>query len=162
MANSAIAAGYDVVLYGRWEPGLAVEELPYGFPIVRVPVDPLMAVPGLRWLGRRRVRTGQARGHRSVAVPTGARRRGPMGLVRRAWSARRWASFPASIMGWVAALEDVVEPADIWHGMWIAGLPASVRLRKRLGGAALYDSRDVYLQSRELARLSPRPASRWR
>jgi glycosyltransferase involved in cell wall biosynthesis len=156
MADSAMAAGFDVVLYGRWEPGLALEESPYGFPIVRVPVDPLMAVPRLRALGRRRLRAGQARGHRSVVVPTGARRRGPVGLLRRVWSARRWASFPASIMGWVAALDEVAEPADIWHGMWIAGLPAALRMRDRFGGAALYDSRDVYLQSRELARLSPR------
>jgi glycosyltransferase involved in cell wall biosynthesis len=156
MANSAIAAGFDVTLYGRWEPGLALEDAPYGFPMIRVPVDPLMAVPGLRALGRRRVRTGAARGHRSVPVPTGERRRGLAGRARRVWSARRWASFPASIMGWVAALEEVVEPADIWHGMWIAGLPAAVRMRSRFGGAALYDSRDVYLQSRELARLPPR------
>ena len=156
MATSAIQAGFDVTVYGRWEPGLAREESPYGYPIVRVPVDPFMAVPGLRWYGRRRLRAGLARGHRSVPMPSAERGRGPIGALRRLWSARRWLSFPASILGWGAALDEVVEPSDIWHGMWIAGLPAAVRQKRRLGGAALYDSRDVYMQGRELARLSPR------
>jgi len=156
MAASAIRAGYDVTVYGRWEPGLERVESPFGYRIVRVPVDPLMAVPGLRWYGRRRLRAGVARGHRSVAHHAAERRGGALGLLRRVWSARRWLLFPASILGWGAALDEVAEPHDIWHGMWIAGLPAAVRQKHRLGGAALYDSRDVYMQGRELARLSPR------
>lgn len=156
MAGSAIRAGFDVTVYGRWEPGLAWEESLYGYRIVRVAVDPLLAVPGLRWYGRRRVRAGLARGHRSVSVPAAGHRQGLLGLVRRAWSARRWLLFPASILGWGAALDEVAERHDIWHGMWIAGLPAAVRQKRRLGGAALYDSRDVYMQGRELARLSRR------
>jgi hypothetical protein len=159
MATSAIRAGFEVTVYGRWEAGLEREEAPYGYRIVRVPVDPFMAIPGLRSYGRRRLRKGLARGHRSVTFPSAARRRGPLGIVRRAWSARRWLLFPASILGWGAALDEVVEPSEIWHGMWIAGLPAAVRQKRRLGGAALYDSRDVYMQGRELARLPPRARS---
>jgi glycosyltransferase involved in cell wall biosynthesis len=52
-------------------------------------------------------------------------------------------------MGWAVALEAVAEPADIWHGMWAGSLPALVRLRRRHGGRAIYDSRDVYMLSRE-------------
>lgn len=156
MASSAIRAGCEVTVYGRWELGLEREESPYGYRIVRVPVDPFLAVPGLRWYGRRRVRAGLARGHRSVPTPPAERRRGLLGLMRRGWSARRWLLFPASILGWGAALDGVAEPHDIWHGMWIAGLPAAVRQKRRLGGTALYDSRDVYMQGRELARLSGR------
>ena len=32
-------------------------------------------------------------------------------------------------MGWATALAQVAEPADIWHGMWAASLPALARLR---------------------------------
>ena len=56
--------------------------------------------------------------------------------------------FPLRPMGWAIALEDVVEPADIWHGMWAGSLPALHRLRARFGGRTIYDSRDVYMRSR--------------
>jgi glycogen synthase len=56
--------------------------------------------------------------------------------------------FPLRPMGWAIALEDVVEPADIWHGMWAGSLPALHRLRARFGGHTIYDSRDVYMRSR--------------
>jgi glycosyltransferase involved in cell wall biosynthesis len=53
------------------------------------------------------------------------------------------------------ALEEVAEPADLWHGMWAGSLPALVRLRRRHGGRAVYDSRDVYLHSRVFDRMRP-------
>ncbi len=56
-------------------------------------------------------------------------------------------------MGWAIALDDVVEPADIWHGMWAGSLPALDRMRRRYGGRAVYDSRDVFMHSRKFARL---------
>ena len=56
--------------------------------------------------------------------------------------------FPLRPMGWAIALEEVVEPADIWHGMWAGSLPALHRLRARFGGRTIYDSRDVYMRSR--------------
>ncbi len=55
--------------------------------------------------------------------------------------------------GWAVALEDVAEPADIWHGMWVGSLPAVLAMRRRHGGRAIYDSRDVFMRSREYARL---------
>ena len=55
-------------------------------------------------------------------------------------------------LGWARALDDVVEPADIWHGMWAGSLPALMRMHRRHGGATIYDSlRDVYMQSRGFA-----------
>lgn len=61
--------------------------------------------------------------------------------------------FPLGPLGWAAALQRVAEPADIWHGMWAGSLPALVRMRARHGGRALYDSRDIFMESREWAHL---------
>lgn len=69
---------------------------------------------------------------------------------RRWW--RRIRTFPLYPLGWAAALEATAEPADIWHGMWAGSLPALARLRRRHGGRTIYDSRDVYMQSRDFAR----------
>lgn len=59
--------------------------------------------------------------------------------------------YPVRPLAWARALERVAEPADVWHGMWAGSLPALDRLRRRHGGRSLYDSRDVYMESRELA-----------
>jgi glycosyltransferase involved in cell wall biosynthesis len=61
--------------------------------------------------------------------------------------------FPMRPLGWAVALEAVVEPADIWHGMWAGSLPALERMRRGYGGRTVYDSRDVYMESRDFARL---------
>ena len=79
-------------------------------------------------------------------------------LVRRVrGKLRHWRSvlytFPLRPMGWAIAVEDVAEPADIWHGMWAGSLPALMRLRRRHGGRTIYDSRDIYMLSREYFRL---------
>jgi glycosyltransferase involved in cell wall biosynthesis len=66
---------------------------------------------------------------------------------------RRLVQFPFGPLGWAAALERVAEPADIWHGMWAGSLPALVRMRSVHGGRALYDSRDIFMESREWAHL---------
>lgn len=66
---------------------------------------------------------------------------------------RRIREFPLRPMAWATALEAVVEPADIWHGMWAGSLPALESLRRRHGGRTIYDSRDVFMRSREFARL---------
>jgi glycosyltransferase involved in cell wall biosynthesis len=54
-------------------------------------------------------------------------------------------------LGWSAALADVAEPADLWHGMWAGSLPALAAMRRRHGGATIYDSRDLFLDSRDFA-----------
>jgi glycosyltransferase involved in cell wall biosynthesis len=63
------------------------------------------------------------------------------------------AVFPLRPMAWAVALEDAVEPADLWHGMWAGSLPALGRLRRKHGGKTIYDSRDIYLHSREFDRM---------
>ncbi len=72
--------------------------------------------------------------------------------------------FPIRPLAWAAALEDVAEPAQVWHGMWAGSLPALERLRDRHGGVTVYDSRDVYLHARIFDRIHPRVRSlflRW-
>jgi len=200
VARSAEGAGFDVVAYARWEAGLALEEEVEGLRIVRAPIVVRMAIPGLRWSGRREVARLRAA---AAATPTGApapaalasfsgARAGrhappawtdgrkplrvklrdfwgdPLGYGRRI--ARRivrvplravrglvgpFVLFPLRPMAWAAALEDVAEPADLWHGMWAGSLPALERLRRRHGGRTVYDSRDVYLHARVFDRMRP-------
>ena len=180
MARSAAAAGYEAIVYARWEPGLPLEEEADGYRIVRVASNWRMAVPGLRPSGERAVarllrteNVGAAGGNpdsegESGPAPAPAPAR-PVSIVRRvfrhaAWVvARRLAipkpilSFPLRPLGWAAALEPVVQPADIWHGMWAGSLPALGRLRRRHGGRTVYDSRDVFLHSRAFDRMHPAP-----
>jgi glycosyltransferase involved in cell wall biosynthesis len=68
---------------------------------------------------------------------------------------RRLVTFPIRPIGWAIALDEVVEPADLWHGMWAASLPALDRLGRHHGGRTIYDSRDVYIHARALEAMSP-------
>jgi glycosyltransferase involved in cell wall biosynthesis len=86
----------------------------------------------------------------------------PARLARRAVrrvgrKVKRWRglvfTFPVRPLGWSFALESVVEPADVWHGMWAGSLPALQRMRRLHGGRTIYDSRDVYMLSRDFASL---------
>lgn len=180
MVRSAQEAGYQAVVYARLEPGLPVIEKTPDFTIIRAPIDWRQAVPGLRGAPLRRYRrlferaraqaAAAADGDATAGVVTApvagpldrsakARlRRFPRTLVFVALRPFRRTLgqamlFPLRPMGWAAALEQVVEPADIWHGMWAGSLPAQVRLRRRFGGRTIYDSRDVYMHARTLGAL---------
>ena len=137
MARSAIEAGYAVSVYARWEPGLPVREPGPGYEIVRVPADETWLLPGAGGAARRRWRSGE--------LPT----------ARRSRARDRLTIFPLRPMGWARALDEVAEPADLWHGMWAGSLPALDRLRARHGGRTIYDSRDIYMRSRGFERLGP-------
>lgn len=192
MARSAVAAGDEVTILARWEPGLPLEEQADGYRIVRVPLDVRLALPGFRAGGRRRIaarlaqeaaagprgrRAAEARGPVASgtaddppgsALPAHPRRRGDVirrrtrgtwlfPILQGVWgiilTPRRLMTFPLRPMAWAVALEDVAEPADIWHGMWAGSLPALGRLRRRHGGRTIYDSRDVYLHARAFHRM---------
>jgi len=181
IARSAVGAGYTPVIYARWQPGLSLEEDLGGVPLVRVPVVLRMAIPGLRGSGRRRI-ASLRREARSTSVHG---RAGP-GVIERAATPRlgrvgasartvlRVLLRPARAivgpivlfairpMAWAAALEEVAEPAELWHGMWAGSLPALGRLRARHGGRTVYDSRDVYLHARLFDRMHPILKDRYR
>jgi glycosyltransferase involved in cell wall biosynthesis len=181
MARSARAAGYDVVIYARWFEGLALEDRLDGHRVIRVPIDPTMALPVLRRLGRRRIERLRARERAAMrgakpqvattaspeASPTPGRALGSRGLsvmglgrllfIRAIAMLPRWLRAPMMWAAWRNALRDVVEPADIWHGMWMTSLPAAVSLRSAMGGTAIYDSRDIVFESRDWPRAGRLP-----
>jgi glycosyltransferase involved in cell wall biosynthesis len=164
VARSAIAAGYDVVVYARLEPGTRPEEVREGYRIVRVPFDVRQAFPPTRAAGRRRaaMRRGSIAGSGATLGPPG-----PPGRARRLlrYLARRpplrtavaalqlALLFPLRPLAWADALDQVAEPATVWHGMWAGSLPALDRLSRRLGGRTVYDSRDIFLHARSFGRL---------
>ncbi|MEP6637820.1 MAG: glycosyltransferase [Chloroflexota bacterium] len=157
MAKSAVDAGWEVTVYARWHRGLAAVEERDGYRLVRAPRDWRYIVPGLRRIARRRYRAAMARPPSSWPASSAASQESD-----RRWRFRpldRWhwwlrvREFPLRPMGWAVALDDVVEPADIWHGMWAGSLPALARMRRRHGGRTIYDSRDVFMRSRLFARL---------
>lgn len=114
--------------------------------------------PALRTGGRTRPLSVRLRDLRDD--PVGYGRHVATRIVRLPYRAVRvlvgpFVLFPLRPMAWAAALEDVAEPADLWHGMWAGSLPALERLRRRHGGRTVYDSRDVYLHARVFDRMRP-------
>ncbi len=167
MARTALEAGYEVVVYARWEPGVAFESEGPGYRIRRAPIVPELAVPGLRGPGRRRLTAIHREGDATVGGPAvrapAIRRTSERALPLRwagavARAPRRWRDrlsiFPLRPLAWAIALDEIAEPADLWHGMWAGSLPALERLRRRFGGRTVYDSRDVYIQARAFGSMS--------
>jgi glycosyltransferase involved in cell wall biosynthesis len=202
VARSGRSAGFDVVIYGRWERGLARDAVEDGIRVVRVPVPARMLalsavgglvvrVPRLPFRGRAgrgrgpgqsttAATAGTAESHPTAATAGTAEAQPPVAradpeeaapaggwISGRIRVARRWLRFPHQVLPWAVALDAVAEPADIWHARLIGGLPAAVRQAHRLGGQVVYDSADVYSQSRELAsgglygRIVARAERRW-
>ena len=208
MATSAIEAGYDVVVYARWEPGSPLESEGDGYRIIRVPALAMLAIPGMRGRALRRIARIRASsgsgdfvepsisrarfsfGRQLRGLITAIRQRPPRplrgsatlrGLLRDAEFAgrriarvyhritriyqrrtrpidklrRRLILFPVRPIGWARALELSAVPADVWHGMWAGSLPALHALRRRHGGRAIYDSRDIYMRSRGFEQMAP-------
>lgn len=154
MARWAVDQGFEVTVYGRWEPGLPLAEERDGYRVIRAPWTSRDLLPG------RSLPTAAAQA--TPRPPIDPRRRP---LLRRVVGAVlrapiRWArlveKYPVRPLAWARTVSAVAEPADIWHGMWAGSLPALDRLRARHGGATIYDSRDVYMESRNLA-TAPRP-----
>ena len=160
IARSATRAGFDVVVYARLQDGLPAVEERDGYRVLRARWDWWLAVPGLRTLGRRRVSAsrppattrGKVRSRRAQPHQASSIKGRVLRVTGRLGEAvRAVLMFPILPMAWAHGLQDVVEPADIWHGMWAGSLPALVRESHRLGGRTIYDSRDVYMQSRLFA-----------
>ncbi len=161
IARSLVARGDTVTIYSRRRPGLPADETIDGYRIVRIPLDRADA---------RAERSADGVAHLAGVggtVSAGARGRS-WGIRARAWELvrgaywtwHRWSdrvavihrfrNFPVRPMSWGRrfAGSDRVEPHDIWHGMWAGSLPMLHRVRRRHGGATLYDPRDVFLRSR--------------
>ena len=155
MARWAMDNGYEVTVYGRWEPGLPLVEDRDGYRVIRAPWTWKALLPGRS----RAIEPAQpARGF-GASDAREQSTRAPRGLLRTVLAPtrglRRWVhligKYPVRPLAWARAVAAVAEPADIWHGMWAGSLPAMDRLRRRHGGRTVYDSRDVYMESRNLA-----------
>ena len=81
----------------------------------------------------------------------------PTGLGSPLRQIRQLQAMVSQRAGAVAAIAP--ESPDLIHAMGLMGLPVGIALRDRLGGALLYDARDLYVDAGNLARL-PSPFRR--
>ncbi len=51
------------------------------------------------------------------------------------------------LLGWAAAAAEAAPPGDFWHGHDATGLEAAGRAFRRRGGAIVYDSHEIFLES---------------
>lgn len=145
MARTLSAAGYDVTVVARAQEGLPASAQGDGFRVVRVAQpDPLAWLPKPRLpdgehvsIGRPRGRVGQAR--HVLAATTG-----------RAAQAARYLRLTRL---WARDIAQAVGFADVWQAEGLVALPVAIELRRRAGGLAVYDSRDLDVQSARFARL---------
>jgi glycosyltransferase involved in cell wall biosynthesis len=140
LATGLAAAGWPVTVVARAEPGLPEREERDGYLVIRVarprPLGWLPA-PGLPR------QDGAGRGTR-----VRARVRDSLG---RAVQAMRYLLLAR---GWADSIARAVpDGADIWQSEGLVTLPTALRLRARLGGTVVYDSRDIGPESARFARL---------
>lgn len=141
LARDVAARGHDVTVLARAAAGATapfaaeIAALP-GVTYVPLPVDRLTLVPRpLRALARR---LGRAAGRLLPASLT------------------RTAGVALDVAAQGRAANGLAQPADIWHAMGLLALPVALDLRHRYGGRVVYDSREIYLEARNLATLPRR------
>ena len=164
IASTVAARGHSVTVMARaGDAALAAEIHPAGYRILRVPVDPVGALP-LGGLIRRAWRRRRAGGS---AVPVAAQRQGsPAAATRRSslrarlghglGAIRRLVAIGLTVRSQMVAARRVAPAADLYHGMAYMGIPVALALRRGGDAAVVYDARDIYLEARNFARL-PRP-----
>ncbi len=150
IARSCVARGDTVTIYARRELGMPAEEQLDGYRVIRVPLQAADF--------RDAELTSKTQLERAVNLSRLTVRR-VIRRVQRLFTDRavfhRLALFPVRPRNWAEPLAAVAEPHDIWHGMWAGSLPALDRIRTRHGGRSVYDSRDVYLRSRDFDGMRP-------
>jgi len=153
IAAGVAARGHEVTVLARWAPGLPREEvLPAGERIVRAPVAAADGLPlPAALLGRLRP-AGPASAAAANPRRPGA---GPRpGRFRRSIAeARRIATAILLVRAQARATRRTAPAADIYHGMAFMGIPVALDLARRAGAHAVYDARDIYLDSTNLSRL---------
>jgi glycosyltransferase involved in cell wall biosynthesis len=146
MARTLDAAGYDVTVVARAQEGLPELEESDGFRVVRV------AQPNpLAWLPKPRLPEGED-GH-AASGPSGRvtkARNVVSASVGRAAQAARYIRLTRL---WARDIARAVGYADVWQAEGLVALPMAIELRRLTGGLAIYDSRDLDVQSARFARL---------
>jgi glycosyltransferase involved in cell wall biosynthesis len=139
LATSLAAAGHAVTVVARAADGLPAREEREGFTVVRIeqprPLSRLPMPPLPPGAGTPPARSARGRLRDSIGRAVQA--------VRYLLLARQWA----------ARIARAVPAADIWQSEGLVTLPVALRLRSRLGGRVVYDSRDVHVESARFARL---------
>jgi len=140
LATGLAAAGWRVTVIARAEAGLPEREERDGYIVIRV------ARPRpLGWLPAP-VLPRQDEAGRGLRVRT--RVRDSLGRALQA------ARYLALARAWADSIALAVpEGAHIWQSEGLVTLPTALRLRARLGGKAVYDSRDIGPESARFARL---------
>jgi glycosyltransferase involved in cell wall biosynthesis len=177
IATTCVRRGHQVTVLARAEAGLPTHERhPAGYRIVRVPVDPVDALPLSGVWRRLRARRRRDSRRLGAAVMPGATvepqpqpewqvrgvRRTVGSAARAAW---RLAAIALTVRAQAAAVSVADEGADLYHAMAYMGIPVALATASRHDDArrgrppVVYDARDIYLEARNLARL-PR-AGRW-
>ena len=148
LATGLARAGWAVTVVARTAEELPAGEEREGFVVLRIerprPLGwlPSPALPAPADAGGGPSRSGS----RTVA----ARKRLRDTIGRAVQGAR----FLALARGWADAIADALpDGADIWQAEGLVALPVALRLRDRLGGRVVYDSRDIGPESGRFARL---------
>jgi glycosyltransferase involved in cell wall biosynthesis len=147
LATSLAAARHDVTVIARADGDLPSRETHAGYRVVR-----LAPVRTLGWLPAPGLPPASAGRQRRPGVRD--RLRDTVG--RAAQAARyllRTRSMATAIERELAAADGPGAPVDIWQAEGLVMLPVALRLRRRLGGHVVYDSRDIGPQSARFARL---------
>jgi glycosyltransferase involved in cell wall biosynthesis len=146
MARTLSAAGYRVTVVARAQEGLPAEHQDEGFRVVRVAQpDPL------RWLPKPRLPEGEdAHG---PAANAGARRTPRQVISATLGRAAQAVRYVRLTRLWARDIREAVGRHDVWQAEGLVALPVAIELRRRAGGLAIYDARDLDVQSARFARL---------
>ncbi len=143
LAVGLTAAGWSVTVVARTADGLPAREERDGYLVVRVEQPRPLA-----WLPSPRL-------PEAIAVPSersseGTLRARVRETLGRASQAVRYLLLARA---WAKAIDALVDPVDVWQSEGLVTLPVALDLRRRRGGAVVYDSRDLHLASGRFARL---------
>ena len=146
LARSLAAAGDAVTVVARELDDLPESEQRDGFALVRIAQPrPLAWLPAPGLPPAHQATTGWL-------ARLGGRLRNSVGRAAQAFR------YLLLTRQWAARIASVVPGADVWQSEGLITLPVALRLRQKLGGRVVYDSRDLHVESVGFARL-PRP---WR
>jgi glycogen(starch) synthase len=147
MARTLGGAGYDVTVIARAQDGLPEREEAEGFRVVRVAQpNPFARLPSTRLPPGEDATTRPA----GTSGRTAKLQQTASASVGRALQAARYLRLTRL---WARDIERAAGHQDAWQAEGLVALPVALELRRRAGGAAIYDSRDLDVQSARFARL---------
>lgn len=145
MAGTLTTAGYQVTVVARAQAGLPAVAEQDGFRVVRVAQpDPFS------WLPNPRLPEGE---HVPEGAPIGSLARTRQLVSATAGRAAQAARYLRLTRLWARDIARAVGFVDVWQAEGLVALPVAIELRRRAGGLAIYDARDLDVQSARFARL---------